>query len=40
VEIHRASKVLGEYWKEPEKAAGKAMEIARRLANLRLMEAR
>ena len=31
VEIHRASKVLGEYWKDPEEAAKRALEIARRL---------
>jgi len=31
VEIHNASKVLGEYWKDPEGAAKRALEIARRL---------
>ena len=38
VEIHRASKVLDEYWKEPEKAAERALELARRLADLKLAE--
>ena len=40
VEIHRASKVLGEYWRDPQKAAERAMEIAKRLASFRLIEAR
>ena len=38
VEIHRASKVLGEYWKEPEKAAERAMEIAKRLASIQMVK--
>lgn len=31
VEVLNASKVLGEYWKDPEEAAKRALEIARRL---------
>ena len=37
VEIHRASKMLGEYWEDPQKAAERAMEIARRLASVQLI---
>ena len=35
VEILDASKVLGEYWKDPEGAALRALEIAKRLAAYR-----
>ena len=35
VEIHQASKVLGEYWKDPEGAALRALEIAKRLVAYR-----
>ena len=38
VEIHDASKILGEYWKEPEKAAERAMEIAKRLASVQMVK--
>ena len=38
VEIHDASKILGEYWKEPEKAAERAMEIAKRLASVQTVK--
>lgn len=34
IEIHDASKVLGKYWDDPEGAAMRALELARRLASL------
>ena len=38
VEIHQASKVLGEYWKDPESAALRALEIAKRLVSVRALQ--
>jgi len=38
VEIHDASKILGEYWKEPKKAAERAMEIAKRLVSVQMVK--
>ncbi len=35
IEILDASKILGEYWKDPEEAARRALEIAKRLAAYR-----